>query len=405
MLGGGASNQIKLERIPHMNNTLFNHNFALESSLNNMTDKPNVPELLPLKKDQRLRLRACNKENYRDVIAVLELFQAQYGGSHPLSKVLTDSFWKDPEDHLAGEEFLSLIIEDLDLKKPVAHIGLAFREEDQHVEILLPAIHPEHRDSLDTFFNLFTEKVADIVARKKWERLLFLCSTADPFLQLIAHTYLNAKATAFINSGISCTATSHLDDILLKMDKPTKAPYILLSSSITGSKVVGPIYIPNSLKRFINIRARLMKISFTLGEGQGISSPLSHPLKNKNLNKYNRSRFLQLSNRPLYGINILDCYPSSSEVINEKLVQAIGRLKRVSKNCLSLRVCLNSHLAPQFIQLTKELGFIPSGIDIKSNRLFLILSVLNKELMYNITLHSRESKALREDILSRRWTE
>jgi len=152
-----------------------------------------------------------------------------------------------------------------------------------------------------------------------------------------------------------------------------------------------------------------MKITISLGESQDNLNPLPHPLKKKDLNahlnKQRVSKYLHYTNRDLYGISMLDCYPSVSDRINANLVEVIGRLKRKAKQNLSLRVCLNSHLAPQFIQQTKELGFLPSGIDVKANRLFLILSEIDKDSMDNATLFSREAKVLREDILRRRWAD
>jgi len=272
------SNQNK-EWNPIMASHFIDGNLAIDSNFSEILDGISEPKKTT---ELKFRLRACNKENYNDIVSVLELFQSHYGVNHPLPKALTDSFWKEPENHLGGEEFLSLVVEDLEAKKVVAHIGLAFREVDQHVEILLPAIDPDYRTSLNSLFNIFAVKISEIVARKKWERLLFLCSTADPLLQLIAQTFLSAKATAFINSGVACPATAHLENKFSKIRENSKAPFILLSTSVVGSKVFGPVYIPNSLKRFINTRARLMKISFSLGEKRDYSTPPSHPIPLKN---------------------------------------------------------------------------------------------------------------------------
>ncbi len=380
----------------------------LESSLDfnpfNQVISARPPEVIS-NKNPRFRLRACNSENYNDIASVLELFQAHYGKSHPLPKALTDTFWKKPEYALSGEEFLSLIVEDLDTKKTVAHIALAFRNEDQHVEILLPAIDPAYRNSLSSLFNIFSTKISDIIVRKKWERLLFLCSTSDPLLQIIAHSYLSAKAIAFLNSGISCAATSHLESKVVKIKEQIKCPYILLSSSIASSKILEPIYVPKSLKRFVNKRAKLMRITFSYGE-ENVESHLHLVSSERQTDTASPiKRHLQFTNRGLYGIGIVDCYPSKTNSVNHLLIKAIGRLQSKSKTSLSLRVCLNTPTSPYFIQSLKIFGFIPSGIDIKEKRIFLILSELAPDSMYGATLFSSEAKTLREDILRRRWAE
>ena len=110
---GGKSETNALRLISPLRNGIQNmasQFFESNLELNPTTMSSDSPTETPDKQEPRFRLRACNKENYNDIAAVLELFQAHYGQNHPLPKALTDSFWKEPENQLGGEEFLSLVV-------------------------------------------------------------------------------------------------------------------------------------------------------------------------------------------------------------------------------------------------------------------------------------------------------
>lgn len=344
-------------------------NTSSEAEIEVMLNEDKAKPLIQILSD--LRVRTANLDNFRDRREILKIFRNQYERTHPLPFVLEENFWINPDLFLNGETLTSLILEDTKSGEAVAHIALAFRENDTHAEILLPAIKNEWRHSIGAIFQKFLDKIKQLSNRRNWTHYVAICVSSDPFYQFIAASYFGCSAAA----------------ILPRNNEYNKKDYILiLYSPIKISRYNKPLHVSNEL--VFNFNELLTNIGYVKSK------------KNVEVTElYKFNECFHSENNILYGVSIV--YLNSTLILNKPQPgYFIRQLLNTFKSKPIIRLNPGDINSVKIGNIISSFGYTFCGIDFYNGEIVCLYGTLNKTEICNTVLLGKKSKLLKDTILT-----
>ncbi len=287
--------------------------------------------------DMLFKVKALDPDNQVEVTQLSELYKAAYGDRFKLARVNEASFWAVKSSF----RFSTLLV--YAGNKVVASVALRKdRDNEKHVQLYMPAIHPEFivkQDDIGRSLKDFIQKLAD---RQEWE-----LTYSYQFLQMedqaeFAALLVDGTETALWPSSLPLNpvASKGLGPVLVSMKVLT-----------SGMKDKLNLYAPVSHLNFCVDLYRRLGINVSFNENQGSDISSLHGLSAD-------KRAFERRVHQNAGFSLSFIEPS----LFKNFDQLKSKLTKQSESADYIALDLIDPLTPEFAQKLEELGFQLGGL-------------------------------------------
>lgn len=139
-----------------------------------------------------LYCKAASPDNKFEMQSIVELFEAVYGDTFPLSSVYNMQYW---QQHI-GKRFTSILV--YQGRKLVGHLAAQPEGSDgKMVQILFPLCHPSLRDDCDQILETAWAMFEKQACRQQWQGIYYFAIAHAPEMVQFGERVLKVKSIAF----------------------------------------------------------------------------------------------------------------------------------------------------------------------------------------------------------------